>query len=146
MKANKLEKTAKMLIRNYRDNRRTVAGMHKYRPGLVERAGISIEGYIPWDYSPEGVKMPRRDKKVLCDYYRSRRQMETVDIAIDGRLNGRDQELVSDTVRECLSVPELMEKYGISSATVTRVRRKGIEAVMDEIELQGLSSDYFSND
>ena len=140
---------ARELADIYMKNRKFVSDMERIRPSLLSWLEIDTEGYLPPDYHLAERKMLPKDRRIAAEYIERRRGKEIVDIAICERLDGRLRDVASDSIREGMKGEGGMAKHGISRATLTRIRRKSIEAISDEMVFQdykGVSSKYYWND
>jgi len=119
--------------------------IEKNRPSLLRTFGVNnglsdVEISTRLMHALRGDILSARDKKVLRDYLMNMELEGIVDVALSERLSGkevdRDREIIKDLFFEKLSFEEAMEKYGLSIITIKRIKRKGIEAVREEIQFR----------
>ena len=133
------KKIAKDFVKRYSKASDDVAAMEKIRGSLLRMAGIPPKLYIPGVTDVDEdilMQMDESDRYLIRNYLENRNIVDTIRVAINERLSGRDADVAEDIFVKRCSSNDVINKYGFCEATYWRIRRKCMEAVTDEVHLR----------
>ncbi|CAK7037246.1 MAG: hypothetical protein BACD_00163 [Bacteroides rodentium] len=138
---------AKIIFKRYGSARKLIHAMEKYRPSLLNVIGAKPGAYKWDDYGSFSdklalVHLPAEDHELLEEYIESAEIVDIIRAAICERLrSSRNLDEIQmrqyeDFFINGMSTPELMKKHGICERTVRNIKKRGMKAIEDEVNLR----------
>ena len=129
---------ARRVAAEYAANRKFVKTMESVRPSILSRLGINTEGYLSFEYELPDRRIPKKDRSIVEEYLDRRRKKEAVEITIAERIDEEQKELAKSIFIDGMSNTDASDDSGVSTATITRLRRKVYEELVCELIWQGI--------
>ena len=127
-------------IAAYLDASKKVRWAEAHRKKLVELGERAVGSYDLIDLRSaneaiSGLKMPGGDRNILRSYVEARQIMDVVETAVNERMVSH-QDIAADIFLHGMGTGAAAKKHSVSRQWIYSLKKRGIEAVNDEIMLR----------